>query len=589
MSPKATEALQRFRRLVNDRGMDITIAVFIMQLFLVHPEFLLQLGDINFWDEANYINWGRLLANGMLPPLSENPLTAFFYMLLYLPFSNSPYWLVKSAMVGRFLLYSGMWWAAVLAARQLKDRFPPEMMLGLLLFSPYLTIILPNPSDAILAMLSGLALWQLLKYMRTSSRRCVVLGSLFLALAGLSRSDGIILFFIFLVLLALNSKPLREKGRNLIVALLPFLVIVPGYVVLRGCITGDYNTGIPQRSYVAFEQGHNIVFTGHGSDATRSDGVLSQMDAQATYGTEDENRSSVLRAIARNPAAYFKRLQAIAANLPEQVINAYHKRIAIFILLMAARGIISLLYKKDYQLLTALLLWTGYLGVYFLTSFRDGYLITPFIVVFLLACLGAVALLDNLDKQLERTVWSAVLAALMVYGVLDDKLAIFYAAGVTLIVLWALVLMHTTSSEFRSSHAYGMVLLLIAGLALRGNFPTPRMIRLGSQPDELGSKYLADHLPEGSYVMAGAPAPVWMAKMEFQSVDSPDTPEMGNSEEMISWLHDRNIKAIYLDYHLATRTPYHYGLIQEQMNKGLERVLMLGGGNVQIFMVKPSG
>src|SRR4051794_12335674 len=90
------------------------IAVF--HAVLVFSFFTPSLGDITGFAEAAYINSGRLLLDGILPPFGYSPLSAFFYALTYLPFQESPYWLIYSCSVGRLFLFGLLWSGAYLVA-----------------------------------------------------------------------------------------------------------------------------------------------------------------------------------------------------------------------------------------------------------------------------------------------------------------------------------------------------------------------------------------------------------------------------------------------------------------------------------------
>ncbi len=140
------------------------LLLYLVNLFLIHPAFLLTLDEINPFDEASYINSGRMLLEGNLPSFAGNPLVDVFYALTYLPFWNSAFWLVQSAVLGRLLLFSLLWVSVYLVARQLARWAPPVLMVGLLLVTPLAVDMLRFPSDPLFAGLAGLSLWQLLRY-----------------------------------------------------------------------------------------------------------------------------------------------------------------------------------------------------------------------------------------------------------------------------------------------------------------------------------------------------------------------------------------------------------------------------------------
>ncbi len=138
------------------RRLTLPLLFFLTTLLLIHPAFFLALGDINPYDEAAYINSGRMLLNGNFPSYADNPLVDVFYALTYLPFSGSPYWLVQSASLGRLLLFSLLWVSLYLVGRRLSDRTALLIPLGIFLVSPLAVEMLRFPSDPLFAGFAGL-------------------------------------------------------------------------------------------------------------------------------------------------------------------------------------------------------------------------------------------------------------------------------------------------------------------------------------------------------------------------------------------------------------------------------------------------
>lgn len=557
----------------------IALSLFTLQLFLVYAELLPNLSNIYFWDEALYINYGRLLTEGTLPPLTDNPFTAAFYALTYLPFINLPYWMVQSCSLGRILLFCLLWLGSWLVARQLTELFKAPYMMGIVFISPVITNILVNPSDSLFAATSCFGLWQLLKYHRSHLNRHLWLGSLFISLSALSRNDGLILFAIFFLLVLFISRPLKSKIKSFFVAIIIFFLIVGGYVIGRGLLTGDYQTGIRQRSYIAFRQGHDIAFR-------EEDIAAQQPELDTLFGTEEENGGSYFIAIMRHPAAYFDRLQAIVKSLPVLLLDAYNKKMALIIFLLAIRGIIDLFQRKKFTLLLILAGWHVYLLVYFLSFFRIGYLWTPFVALFTLTATGLEVLLRNLEKRRERIFWTIFLLVFCIYGLATNKLAVYAGAGTFLLGIWLVYFIQSNYSQLPQIRSIVAVLFLCIGLIIRGNFPSPKLQLLGQSADEKAVRYLIEHLDKGSTVAAGAPGAVWAAKMNYQQLNKADVPGVENSQQLYQWLVNNNIKAIYMDYHLATNAPYFYDPIINLNGNGLERVFIEDEGSVQVFFVK---
>ena len=212
--------------------------LFILNVVLVFPVFFPNLSDIGLWDESIYINSGRgLVDGGLLQQFAWNPLLSFLYALIYISVKSMAFWLIHSCTIGRFILFGLMWFSAYLVARQLSSLSHPFIMVALLLISPALTYLLPNPSDALFAAMSAFALWQVLSFYNEKKLKHVWLASLFVGLSALSRNDGLILFCIFIILVVFLSIPIKRFKTSLVAGVLPFAVLVGGYFVLHGLVS----------------------------------------------------------------------------------------------------------------------------------------------------------------------------------------------------------------------------------------------------------------------------------------------------------------------------------------------------------------
>jgi len=260
--------------------------LFILNVVLVFPVFFPNLSDIGLWDESIYINSGRgLVDGGLLQRFAWNPLLSFLYGLIYIPIKGTTFWLIHSCTIGRFILFGLMWWSAYLVSKQLIHLSHPFIMIALLIISPALTYLLPNPSDALFTAMSAFALWQVLSFYNEKKLKHVWMASLFVGLSALSRNDGLILFCIFIILVVFLSIPIKRFKTSLVAGVLPFAVLVGGYFVLYGLVSGVFKLGIIERTYIAFEQGQGFAYeypVGHG-----------MLDARKFYGTPEENQYSI--------------------------------------------------------------------------------------------------------------------------------------------------------------------------------------------------------------------------------------------------------------------------------------------------------
>src|SRR5574341_191460 len=564
----------------------VVLLLFVINFFLVFNQLLPTLRDLNLWDEAVYIYSGKQLIEGVLPPFSRNPLVALLYALMYLLFLHSPFWMVQSAALGRMVNFSLMWFGGYLIAGQLKKYTQPLIYVGIAITIFVLTDILGNPSDALFAAMSGFALWQMLAFYNTREERCLWGTSLFIGLAALSRNDGLIQFVVFLVVASVLVRSLKLNWRWVALSAIPFAALVGGYVLLYGAVTGDFNMYTKERSYTAFQQGQSIDYKkDQPCDLKYMKCAVNQ--AEQLYGTAQENNYSIFRAIARNPQAYLSRLFKEFRALPDLFVTAYGKRTAFLVLLLTVAGMIELGRRKEYGLLALLLSWLSYLGVYFLTFFRKGYLQSPYFVIFALSAIGLNALAYDLKNRNRRAlwVWSAVLSILSIGGIVADVQALYFAALILLAVVWLALLLMSQFEEMQ--HVYvPATLLLGACLLIHGTFDPPIQHTLGQIPEEQAILILQQRLPPDSPVAAGAPGAVWAARMDYVDLGDPQF-LAGSSQE----LHDRlvalGIKAIYVDPYLSNTNENIWLLIEPYIKRGYETAYSSSDGSIRVLLVQP--
>jgi hypothetical protein len=562
----------------------IALLFFAVNILLVHPQFMPSLDEINPYDEAAYLNSGRvLLDEGEWPNYANNPLTSLFYALAYLPFHGSPYWFVLSDWLGRFIQFSLLWLSAWLVATQLARYFHPFWMLGVFLVVPLPLEMLRFPSDPLFASLAGFSFWQLLAYYNSREARHLWLASLFMGLAALARNDGLPLFLILLVAALLLSLHERRFWKALVASALPFLALVGGYVLVYGLFTGNYDMGTLRRTYDNFEAGQEIIYQGTGDIASITGAKL---EARKYFGTPRENDFSILKAIRRNPAVYFQRLKVALLDLPSGILQAYGIRFTPILLLLVVRGVIELIWRKQYLLVAVLCLWPAHLATGLaITIFREGHLQFPYYVVFALACTGLVVVIQSLGKSRERYLWYTLLALLAGLAFLFDKLAVYYGAIITLAgLVVASLAKHLIKDEPGKVVLAAPLIMLCAGMVIRGGFPTPVVRHLGTSAKEGAVLYMAEHLEPGSKVASASPGPVWAAKMIYFSLIATDLPREKSSEEFLVWLRENGVTAIYVDHNLYNPNPATWALIKSQIGDGLSRVYTGDQGDIQVLV-----
>ncbi|NCP86829.1 MAG: hypothetical protein CO094_08665 [Anaerolineae bacterium CG_4_9_14_3_um_filter_57_17] len=567
----------------------IALALFLLNMFLVFQVFLPGMREINRWDEATYIQSGRLFVEGLWPSVARNPLVALLYAIFYLIYQNDPFWFLQITSWGRIVLFCLLWLSSYLLARETARYFSPLLILGIGFSVPLFTDILVNPSDALFAITSGLAFWQLLNLFHTHDPRSALRMSVFMALAALSRNDGIILFGVTLLLaggLLLKAKaPWHKMLLNL---LAPFALIVGGYLGAYWAARGVLEVGTSERSYVAFVQGQQLVYRG-GDDCKLNKQKCGVLDAYKKFGTPEENNNSILRAILRNPAEFSRRIPVILLSLPQTFYDAYGKRSAYLLVIFSLLGVISLIAKKKFTLLTLLLGWLVYLGVYFATFFRYGYFQSPFYVTFVLAAFGV----DFLMRQINapRGYWgaTALFGALALIGIAAQLPSLTFSAVTFLgaIAIARIIAISPGKSDWKkSAYTLGLGIFLMAGLLSRGEFPLLVGRQPGQLPEEQAILYFEEHYPIQTRIAAGSRAVVEASKMEYFSLLQ-EYASVNDSEALYNVLQQAGVEAIYVDSTLSSGNEYVWKLIEQSI--GQHYTLLFSGreGSILILSLQP--
>jgi len=575
-------AKQKLPRVFDDKGISIALLVFLIQMFFSLSRLFPTFNDINLWDEAVYINTGRLLVNGVMTPFAHNPLIGVLYAITYLPFASSPYWLMQSSTLGRILLFILVWWSGYLAARRFAVIFHPLVWVGLLFATTMVTDILYNSSDTLFAAMSALAFWKLMTYYENRNAKELGWASLFVGLGALSRNDGLVLFPIFVVISLFFLRSAKSRWKNLLFTILPFVVLLGGYLLLYRLVTGSFMFGTTERSFVAFQQGEISVYQGS-SSCQQSDISCAVQESQALYGTAQENNNSVLNAIRRNPRAFLARVANTIRILPGMLYSVYGKREAYLLFLFAFLGIYELIRQRRYAMLGMLLAWTAYMGVYFFTFFKEAYLETPYFILFLLAAIGIQSLISSLaDRRIF--VWSAILAVLTVVGIVRSLNYLFFDTIILLGMIWLGYLIY---SGMPGASLTGVYLVFLAGgLILRGSYQPPQVQAWGQIPEEKAVVLLQQKLPPNSLVGSAAPGEAYAARMDYYGMEGVD-PSINSMEQLHATLVKDGVKAIFADSNLIVQQKYEWSLIVPGIGKEYEQIFSGGNGSVRLLLVNP--
>ncbi|HMH48993.1 MAG TPA: hypothetical protein VK548_02075 [Candidatus Acidoferrum sp.] len=536
------------------RSERITVATLAAALFVVFvltsgSVFWPRFDDVNQYDEANYVNSGRLLVEkGRVPVLAQNPLLAVFYGALYAVVGPSPSWFVLAVAVGRILLAALIWFGAVWLSATVGGSLAAGATLIFLLISPAVTSLVENSSDALFAGLSALALRQTVasglsalapqQAVGSTDRpalRHLVVASTCVALAALSRNDGFVLFPLFLALAVVGAGGIRARFRA---AAWPFLAIVVGYLLVRALVIGNLEdvASLKWRSYMAFEQGQGVIFADRFPPGT-SPYVEGHTVARRLYGTPDENNLSVFRAVSRNWPAFFERLTAALRQVPGQARQAYGESTsAVLVVLWLWGAIVIATARRSGRRGLAALGWPLHLGAYLLTFFRPGYFLLPCAAILTVAAVGS--------KHLLTGGWA----------VLTRRLPLPRAAAraALAVILGAVLVFH-----------------------LADHHPARIDVTWGRSPSERAIIFMQRNLPPDARIAAYAPAPAWAARGEYVSLIL-TLRHLQTPRDLRNWLHRERVTALYVEDSLRALEPTVSALIESLIGTSLTVVFTDG-------------
>ena len=557
--------------------------IYLIAVVIYLPWFFPNLSDIAPWDETYYIVNGREIFSGQLPYLADGPLYNFLAGFITLFFNNSPFWLIHVNSIMRFLTFSFLFVATWEVGKVFKDYFNPLILFGFLFVSPFLTQNFEYPADLLFAALSAIAFSQMVMFFKTKALCHVWRASVWLGLGMLTRGDAMIIIAALVVFVVWFGYKHHKWWRLIMAVLIPFLSITAGYVLLRGLITGDFETGMGDRSYTAFEQGQEADMpdeAGRFAAPTESYYV-----ARELFGTREENDQSVFRAISRNPRAYLSRLWAVSRSLPGLFLTAYHRRDAIFLALLALRGLIALAQKKKYSLAVLHLIWVLPLSAGIArTLVRVGYFRLFYFVVYVLAIYGLKALLDSLKKNREALIWVVMLGSVLVasFIIKDDAIKM----GMIVYLCWLLLayLLSQRSKKYQQWQLMAMLLLLSSALLLRTGVVVFQPRVLGEDTQEKAALVLREVTEPGADVLTCTPSVVFLANRNVANFCGADIPEFASSEDFIVWMRAQGFDAIYLD---RAAPDIFRDLTLDQRRTALTQVFSTANGEAYIFLLNP--
>lgn len=557
--------------------------VYLIAVVIYLPRFLPNLSDIGAWDETYYLMGGKKLLTGEMTTLGYGPLLSFFYLICYLPFKSSPFWLVHTNSLGRFLLFSFLFLGTWQVGKALKKYFKPIILYGFLFLTPFVAHNFEYPADMLFAAVSALAFAQAINFLETREIKHVWWASFWFGMGMLARGDALILIMVFSVFILFVGWKQHKWWRLLLAVLVPFLALTVGYVALRGVVTGDFDPGLSARAYATFEQGQEVDMPSN-DDQRFGASTESFYVCRELFGTPEENDHSVIKAILNNPEAYLSRLKAVIKTVPGLYLTAYYRRYTVLLTLLALRGLIELIRKKKLDLAVLHLIWfIPLVSGIARTLVRVGYFRLFFFALFSLAIIGLKAMLNGLKKGWEGIVWAGLFIAILVYAMGNDEQGVQLA--MTAFLGWLLLsfLLARRSEKLPHWQSMALLLLLAVGFMLHGDFLIYQPRTLGEDYREEASLALREVTEPEDYVLTGTPSVVFMAERQVANFSAADIPEFESSDAFIEWMAVQDFVAIYLD---GEAPQLLWELTFDQVDKALTQVYASEGGEAYIFLLE---
>ena len=560
----------------------LLLLLFAVHALLVLPTFFPTFNTMNLYDEAWYIHTGFQIAHGEVPLLAQSPLTAFLYTPVYFIVSSSPFWMIHCCGIIRMILFCLLWCGAYIVAKQFARWSNPLIAMALLAVTPALPSLLTFPSDASFAICSAFGLWQMLCFYRTRRYRHLWAASSIAALSALARSDGLVLLPVLVVLAVLIGRRRLSFVGIMSATVLPFVLLVGGYLLLCRISHGRFETGIRHRQYEAFEQGHGVVYAEQYSPNFYLNG---QLDARRIYGTPEENDYLVFNAVRRNPTAYMKRLVRMVLNLPKTALLAYGSGVGVVIILFALRGLLRMTKEEALVPVAIALAWNANLLAYLLSFYREGYLLLPYAFTVTMAGIGLSTVLDPANRKREMPVWSGVLLLLAILAFATNHKNAWPATLAVAAALPIAAAISATFQSFRNPTVPPFVVLFILACVSQ-TFPSRPTRSLGKEPTEKAVLYLAENMEPGSRIASFTPGVIWASRMYFIPVHKGLPEDMDPDEVFEKWLDNARADAIYIDAYFIECRPEICDLFERHIGRELMEVFR--EEDVRILLVRRS-
>src|SRR3990172_4348170 len=236
----------------NSRDKWLAVAVISLLTLLVSPDIMRSYGEINPFDEAKYIESGRLLLSGELRNLTWGPLLALVYAPLHALLGRSLDWFALDASLGRIILYLGLLFSTYFLAGQFKTAIHKHYILGVLFISTAYLGVLSNPSDALFVTMSSVSLAKVVTFLERRREADIAWASAFYGLAVLCRFEAVVLLIPVVMAVVLVRRSLGSPLRAILASILPAALILAVYLFLFSLTSRGADLGIGSKSYASF-------------------------------------------------------------------------------------------------------------------------------------------------------------------------------------------------------------------------------------------------------------------------------------------------------------------------------------------------
>ncbi len=483
--------------------------------------------------------------------------------------------------VARIFLFSLIFISTHFISRALEPYANPWVMIGMLIIVPVASTMYLYPSDVLFAGLAGVAFGQMLLFYTHRKRKHLYWASGWMGLAVLARAEGLLLIGVLLIVTLVISIPSKKWTQNVFAVLLPFILLVGGYILVFGMATGDYGTGLPERTFNNFESGHEIIYS---QSDIYSPTVSARIESNQIFGTGEENDYSVFKAIRRNPAVYLHRLKQVVPNAINFAVKAYGNKFILIFVWLSVRGLIALIKRKHIAIALLSIFWFVPLGAGVInTFFREGYFMMPYFVVFTLSSIGISEIIKNWDKTSEKIGLLASSLVVIVISIFARNMSMLFRGSIFIIGLGLLEILRRFDGQESSWRINALWVLFCAALFMRGGYVSPQIPSYGNSDIEKSVYSLQDVLPVESKVLAGAPANIWAARMTYYGINSFDIPQFETAEEFYDWLTNQGVDAIYIDQHFPE---YYQNLVASISDERLKEVYTNPERELIIYLLK---